>query len=838
MNIVNKLTLRHLKENKGRTVITTFGICVSVAMITAVFVASASFINLLGEITWFAEGHYHAEMSNCSYEQIQRLKSDKRISKVGIEQYILEEESFKISDKNNKSSAKGMIYSGDITNLEQIITQDYEGSIPKNDNEIAVEKIFIENRKLDWKIGDSVKVPVGYYEADEENEVFVQTGVKTYRITAILNNNAPTVSMYPILRGFDSSKISSGAKQTYSVLINLATVDSKSLDTLEKIVSDYGIKNCNPNKDYLETKYAIPEGGMLMSTIIPMSLVILAIIIVASVILIYNAFGMSLSERVRYLGMLASVGATKRQKRSSIYFEGFILGIIGIPLGIIGGVIGIGITLKAIGNDIISTGMVLGITDSNISMKIIVPIWAVLGIILVSALTIFISAYIPSRKASKITPINAIRQQDEVKLKSKKLKSPKLIRKIFGYEGEIAHKNLKRNGRKSRVITASIALSVILFLSCNYFCDIFSQAVGFEATCPYQIQILTSFDDKNPVIEKIKDENNIDDFYCVSNYLSDQESLTQGIENKFFNKENLTNQYKDFFNKDKYIYINAVDDSDFIELCENNNIDYEKYFKATEPNVLLMNNFIHSDALVKPFNKGALNSKIKIDSKTLTIADFVDYDSNSYICNLNSKNTVSFYIPESIYYSEVAESSNYLIGIETQEHEKICNDLYNDLENEGFSDFYVQDFAESFQLMNTLIYVLQVLVYGFIALISLITIANIVNTISTSIDLRRKEFAMLKSVGTAPKGFVKMIILESFFYAFKALVFAIPISILASFGINAAVQSSEIFAFEVNIPLYSGVIAAVFAIVGISMLISLSKLKNDNIADTLKEDII
>ncbi len=837
MNIVNKLTLRHLKENKGRTVITTFGICVSVAMITAVFVAVASFINLFGEITWFAEGHYHAEMSSCTYEQIQKLKNDVRISKVGIEHYVLEEESFQILN-NNKSSAKGRIYSGDITNLEQIITQNYDGTIPKNDNEIAVERSFIENRGLSWKIGDTVKIPVGYYEADEESEVFIQTGVKSCKITAILNKNAPTASMFPILRGFDSSKISPTSNQTYSVLINLKEANSKSLDTLKAIASDYDISNYNPNKDYLETKYAIPDDGMLMKTIIPMSLVILAIIIVASVILIYNAFGMSLTERVRYLGMLASVGATKKQKRSSIYFEGFVLGIIGIPLGIIGGIIGIGITLKAIGKDIISTGMVLGINDANVSMKIIVPFWAILGIVLVSALTIFISAYIPSRKASKITPINAIRQQDEVKLKSKKLKSPKIIRKIFGYEGEIAHKNIKRNGRKSRVITASIALSVILFLSCNYFCDIFSQAVGMEATCPYQIQVMTRYEDKNSVFEKIEQKDNIDNYYCVSSYLTDQESLTQGIENKFFNKNNLTNQYKDYFIKDKWIYVNAINDSDFIELCENNNIDYEKYFKASEPKVLLMNNVVHSDTLVKPFNKGALNSKIKIDSKTLTIADFVDYDSNNYVCNLNLKNTVSLYIPESIYYSGIAESSIYLIGIETQDHEKIRNDLYNDLENEGLSNFYVQDIAESLQLMNSMIYVLQVLVYGFIALISLITIANIVNTISTSIDLRRKEFAMLKSVGIAPKGFVKMIILESFFYAFKALIFAIPISIIASFGINVAVQSSDVLAFEVNIPLYLGVIAAVFAIVGISMLTSLSKLKKDNIADTLKKDII
>jgi putative ABC transport system permease protein len=139
--------------------------------------------------------------------------------------------------------------------------------------------------------------------------------------------------------------------------------------------------------------------------------------------------------------------------------------------------------------------------------------------------------------------------------------------------------------------------------------------------------------------------------------------------------------------------------------------------------------------------------------------------------------------------------------------------------------------------MNTIIYVLKVFVYGFIVLITMITIANIINTISTGIALRRKEFAMLKSVGTTPKGFTKMISLESAFYGMKAVIFGIPISLLISFAINKALGENTI-PFEINWLLYIAVILIVFAIVGMSMFYSVSKLKDDSIIETLKEDIL
>lgn len=848
MNIVNKLTLRHLKENKGRTVITTLGICVSVAMITAVFVAVASFMNLFGEIAVLSTGNMHAELY-VNQKQLQQLKDDDRIEKVGV-QAGLENNAYQLENRKSDRAGTGDIYTGDKTNLEQVFTGEYDGTIPENENEIAVEQSLIEKNKLDWKIGDTVFIPVGYrYMFDEEtgeeiglggpyygSERFEITDVKEYKITAILHNNPATIGTGSyIIRGLDSSKLNLTDGQTVSATILLKEFNHKSLNVIKDIIKEYDIGEYKLNSDYLESKLAVDQNSFVMTSLAPMAAIVLVIIMIASIVLIYNAFGMSLSERVRYLGMLASVGATKTQKKLSVYYEGAILGAIGIPVGILAGIAGIGITLKAVGGKIISTGMLAGVSDSNMTMKVVVPWWVIIGIVLFSVLTIFISSFIPSKKASHITPIDAIRQSSEIKVKAKKLKSPKIVRAIFGYEGELAHKNLKRNGRKARVITASIALSVILFLSCNYFCSCFVRSADIEGQLPYQVMVMVEGSEKSKLSEDIKDLDGVENqYYANNNYYFGE------VDESLANKEYLTSTYKKLFNNKMYVYLNSIEDEQFNKLCQNNGIDYKQYYDGTAK-VLLMNNISHKNGGAKVFNDKLLGQTYKNDFSDIKITDFIEYDEKQFACNLNPSNAVSLYIPLSVYkdivYPDIPDDQwIYNLCIETQQHEKVVESLHSIIDENGYEHIYVSDFVDSMQAMNTVVFILQVFIYGFISLISLITIANIINTISTGMQMRRKEFAMLKSVGTTPSGFRKMISLESIFYGLRALVAALPISLVISIGINKALGEDKI-PFEFDWKIYLIVIAVVFAIVGLTMFYSLHKLKDDNIVETLKEEI-
>lgn len=857
MNIANKLTYRHLKENKGRTVVTTLGICVSVAMITAVFVAMASFLNLFGEIGKISSGNWDAYYYHLSQSQIEQVEKDSRISKVGLK-YGSENKSFQIKNPTSYKRGTAEMIIGDKSYFEMVLTGNFDGKVPANENEVAVEKNFLDkNGMKDAKVGDKIVLTQGQRQLDDgsyvtgsnfnKDEKFVPSGdEKEYTITAILHTN-PATKYSSVWRGISKDEIKSGDICAY---ITLAKQNSSAYSTIEAIQNDYKIDDYQANEDVLASYLSGRQDGFLV-TMLPIVLVVLILIVIASVMLIYNAFGMSLSERVRYLGMLASVGATKSQKRKSIYFEGAILGAIGIPVGILAGILGIGITLKLVGHKIISTGMIAGVNDSNMQMKTVVPAWAIIGIILVSIFTIFISAFIPARKASKITPIDAIRQRQEIKVKPKKLKAPKYIKKIFGYEGELAYKNLKRNGKKSRLITVSIALSIVLFISCNYFCGMFIQASGYEKNIPYQIYTVISLEHKKDLEDALDKMQNVDKYYVDmvnSNYSLGKKGNLKDTDIKNLSHYN-SSYAKLFENGSVTMAIHYIDDSEFNKLCQNNDIDYNSFY-GKNVKCLLLNNLTHKQDTSKVFNNSIIGQHIAERDEFVNEGDepldfevggLVKYDKNSLPCSFVPANVVGVFVPYSQYVNVIEKGLEpndvrLAMCIETDEHKEVAENLTTLLNEKDFGGSYVSDNVDILETMNTVIFIIQVFVYGFITLISLITIANIINTISANIALRRKEFAMLKSVGTTPKGFSKMVSLESVFYALKAVIFGVPISVLISVVLNKMLGESSI-PYHFDIKLYLSVIIVVFVLILITMIYSVRKLKNDNIIEALKEDI-
>lgn len=857
MNITNKLTYRHLKENKGRTVVTTLGICVSVAMITAVFVAMASFLNLFGEIGKISSGNWDACYYYLNQSQIEQVEKDSRISKVGLK-YGGENKSFQIKNPTSYKRGTADMIIGDKSYFEMVLTGNFDGKVPANENEVAVEKNFLDkNGMKDAKVGDKIVLTQGQRQLDDgsyvtgsyfdKGEKFVPSGdEKEYTITAILHTN-PATKYSSVWRGISEDELKNG---DICVYFTLAKHDSSAYSTIEAIQKDYKIDDYQANEDVLASYLSGRQGGFLV-TMLPIVLVVLILIVIASVMLIYNAFGMSLSERVRYLGMLASVGATKSQKRKSIYFEGAILGAIGIPVGILAGILGIGITLKLVGHKIISTGMIVGVNDSNMQMKTVVPAWAIIGIILVSIFTIFISAFIPARKASKITPIDAIRQRQEIKVKPKKLKAPKYIKKIFGYEGELAYKNLKRNGKKSRLITVSIALSIVLFISCNYFCSMFIQASGYEKTIPYQIYAIISLEHKKELEDALDKMQNVDKYYVDmvnSNYSLGKKGNLKDTDIKNLSHYN-SSYAKLFENGSVTMAIHYIDDSEFNKLCQNNDIDYNSFY-GKNVKCLLLNNLTHKQDTSKVFNNSIIGQHIAERDEFVNEGDepldfevggLVKYDKNSLPCSFVPANVVGVFVPYSQYVNVIEKGLEpndvkLAMCIETDEHKEVAENLTTLLSENDFGGNYVLDNVDALETMNTVMFIIQVFVYGFITLISLITIANIINTISANIALRRKEFAMLKSVGTTPKGFSKMVSLESVFYALKAVIFGVPISVLISVVLNKMLGESSI-PYHFDIKLYLSVIIIVFVLISITMIYSVRKLKDDNIIEALKEDI-
>lgn len=885
MSITKKLALRHLKQNKTRSVLTVLGITISVVMLTVIFTCATSFAHYYGERAINTNGNWHFFVKT-DYESAKKyLLSDSSLKDIGFEKDLSsEEQSYKIySDKANYLRT-GTIYQGDAQYIKDTVTCKYDGALPKSDNEIMVEQSLIKNNGLELKIGDEIKIAVGSrLKGDfvilpvmgdyQFGERFEKEKDETFKVVGILHNNEPT-ERGAIIRGMSDLK-----SKNLVAYGKIKKITPFSYIKINGIYDKFGFTkkkrafNVGENTGFLNSRLAFSIDKNDLPQVLKLTaigIVVFAVIFVSSFAMIYNSFALSVGEQIKYLGMLSSVGATRKQKKKTLYFEGAILGGIGIILGIVLGLLTTFISQSAMNAKIMT--IMEGYND-NIKYSTHISLWLLCLIVILAALTVFVSIISPVQKAARITAIDAIRKTDEIKRKGK-IRTPFIITKLFGFEGDIAFKNLRRNGRKSRTIIACICICAVLFLSCNYFCEIFKEASNLDYELPYQLTFQYSAESKAQ-LEKarnyLKTNKRVKRFYSIWEAWY---SILRGDINpydnsrlydmSFQNESIFVDKYKFIATQDITYTAHLLDDEDFNALCKKNGIDYKKYYSPDKDGsikTIVINGIDRNDEPI--FNNNLLGKTIgcyDIDSEKTErenkldengnqvyfyyktgctsiykFCDFIKYDKDNPICNLDSSG-VAFYAPKCVYDKYSDDDSFYFdYGIETDEPYKVEKELKDYLsENEAEGDVY-----NNYNWMmkeKSIISAVQFLSYAFILLITLITVFNIINTMTAQIAGRKKELAMLKSVGMTPKEFKKTLIFESMFYGLFGLLFGVPLSLVINRVVGYIISKDNPIPFSVNIWLYLIACVAVFVIIGLTMIYSLKLIKNNSIIDSLKDD--
>lgn len=886
MSITKKLALRHLKQNKTRSVLTVLGITISVVMLTVIFTCATSFAHYYGERAINTNGNWHFFVKT-GYESAKKyLLSDSSLKDIGFEKDLsTEEQSYKIySDKANYIRT-GTIYQGDAQYIKDTVTCKYDGALPKSDNEIMVEQSLIKNNGLELKIGDEIKIAVGSrlkgdfvilpIKGDYQfGERFEKEKDETFKVVGILHNNEPT-ERGAIIRGMSDLK-----SKNLVVYGKIKKVTPFSYIKINGIYDKFGFTkkkrefNVGENTGFLNSRLAFSIDKNDLPQVLKLTaigIVVFAVIFVSSFAMIYNSFALSVGEQIKYLGMLSSVGATRKQKKKTLYFEGAILGGIGIILGIALGLLTTFISQSAMNVKIVS--IMEGYND-NIKYSTHISWWVLCLIVILAALTVFVSIISPVQKAARITAIDAIRKTDEIKRKGK-IRTPFIITKLFGFEGDIAFKNLRRNGRKSRTIIACICICAVLFLSCNYFCETFKEASNLDYELPYQLMYQYSAESKAQ-LEKarnyLKTNKRVKRFYSI---WEDWYSILRGDINpydnsrlydmSFQNESIFVDKYKFIATQDITYTAHLLDDEDFNALCKKNGIDYKKYYSPDKDGsikTIVINGIDRNDEPI--FNNNLLGKTIgcyDIDSEKTErenkldedgnqvyfyyktgctsiykFCDFIKYDKDNPICNLESDG-VAFYVPKSVYDKLYNDDDDFYFdyGIETDEPYKVEKEL-NDYLSENEADGDVYNIYYWVMREKSIISAVQFLSYAFILLITLITVFNIINTMTAQIAGRKKELAMLKSVGMTPKEFKKMLIFESMFYGLFGLLFGVPLSLVINRVVGYIISKDNPIPFSVNIWLYLIACVAVFVIIGLTMIYSLKLIKNNSIIDSLKDD--
>lgn len=832
MNIVNTLTLRHIKTHKKRSILTILAIIVSVAMVTAVFTSALSFVNYFKNVSLAIDGSWHSYVATSDFYANREKFETQDIEKYGIE---LDYGAGTVSQSNKKIEVS--INACDKSFLDLRNVRISEGKMPQSANELLVHKKFLDKNKLNWNVGDKVTFPVEYASPNgnyHKDTTFIVAGITDSNVaetdfvdafvyaTRELVESAPSVSVYI----------------KYADLTNKVYENTK---TLSQQVNDEAVSGYNLS---LLTYSGITTDDETLYIIASFCAIVLLIIAIVSIFMIYDSFAVSYQERARYLGMLASVGATKKQKRASIYFEGLILGLIGIPLGIIAGIGGIWLTFKGISGVWLDT---LGV-EYDKALTVSVNWWVILATVLASAVTIFVSSYIPALKASKTTAIDAIRQANTVKVKkAKKLKTSKLATKLLGYEGALAVKNFKRNGRRSKTVVFALFMSVVVFLSVANFSLMFSDLMKDSYNQSADIMVSVPYRDAQKLDDVLNARADVESQFGIDyEYADFDESLIRDDAKRLFTNSSVILAFVD----------NATLDSYLKQLGENP----AKYHDKKHPTAILHNVALTRDdkkkVKVQPLvdmtgkkldvKLSAFGDELEAEAQTVSIDPVIGIQTT-----VDYKNDMFFYqdmhLPlllmsidlQQQYYGKNENISTYYTASITCEDAGLLQEELegNVLNDAGIEAFSIDNASSQMKAVNNILTIVKVFVFGFIALITLISIMNIINTISNSMNERRREFAMIRSVGMTPKSFRKMIYYESFRYGLISLLWSVPISIGIHFVLFKVLANSYNYGFVLHPLVYIAAIVAVFIIIGIAIIYSTSKIKNDNIIETLKLDI-
>jgi putative ABC transport system permease protein len=586
-----------------------------------------------------------------------------------------------------------------------------------------------------------------------------------------------------------------------------------------------------------------------------LSAIIMVIIMIGSISLIYNAFAISVSERSRYLGMLSSVGATKRQKRNSVFYEGAIIGAISIPIGIAAGYIGLSITYLCI-NPILK-----GALEVTEGFRLMIYPSSLLAAILVSVATILISTYIPARRASNVSAIDAIRQTTDVKIRRKQVRTSRITRKIFGIEGDLGLKNLKRNRGRYKATVFSLIISMVLFLVVSSFTDSLKKSIVMtQDGVNFDIQTSINGDtpsEKEDIVQKIislediTEESRIDSIDATT-WIKEASIADYLVDNKEAVLEDGKYPYQ--------VTINVLEEDSLQKYAKEVGVNYNSLTDPNHPSAIVVDTLKYKDEAADKYVqtkavKTSIGENLELSLQNYETNEIKQLDPIEVAALTDLMpmgimplgNYAAFHIVISrAVFNKLIEGTvdTELSGLNTHVYFNSNNPLRLQEKIEavqntvGVSKLDVFNVYVYKQREQQAILLISVFTYAFIILITAICVANIINTISTSIALRKREFAMLKSVGITPKGFNKMLNYESIFYGIKALLYGLPISVLVMYLMHRTLMMNFDYAFTIPITSLCIVIVSVFLIVGVAMLYSSNKVRKENIIDALKQEII
>lgn len=886
MQILNRLTIRNLKLNKRRTIVTIIGIILATALLTAVATMAVSLKESVTLRSKKVDGDFHLLLYDMTDKEKESVINNRQVESY----YETHEVGYGVLDGCvNDSKPYVYIEALDSDTFEKAEINVTSGRLPEDDSEIVISSHIKTNGGVKYNLGDKITFDIGdrtyngkkLYQNDtyREDEQLEAKQTKTYKVVGICDRlpygeeprTAPGYSVITLANKADTSLNKSdiylrfnkkALKDRYDLTADILGVDKTLFNKLNSgKLEDKEIQTLKSQLDKTHSYYInnslIKYEAFYDSSVAfvyNMAAVIMVIIIITSAVCISNSFAISINQKTKQYGMLASIGATPRQIRKNVFFEAAFMGVIGIVAGI-GGGLSASYILVVLSNKML-------IDTFEMSIVYAPSLLGVLLSIVLAIVTIVLSALVPAIRASRMSPIMAINHSEDIKIKSKSLETPKLIGKVWGEGGVLAYKNMKRNKRKYRVITISIALSVSTFIALYGFMSLLTESVNRYANDKIDLRVYMSsyksmsVDEANKkvsnIVNRINNETNITDF-----------TFARGFYASLKDEPKYSSDYKEV---NKYEAGLAENNGYYISIISLGNEEYGKYIKklgisketAQSGGILVDNTYqyINNGNDIKYFNiydgykagdvltyridtsnssKSLDNSKSS-DDTTLYDIRIVALSNERPFGYDNAYTSYGYLIVSDDYMNRIdtKNTDSTLLNINCDDPDKAQDILVNEF---NIGQNYIFNAAQERRNDEKLILTMKIFLYGFIAIVSLIGITNIFNTVTTGMELRGKEFAMLQSIGMTKKEFDKMIRLESVFYGSKALIIGVVSGTILSYVIYISAGESQL---KYTLPLLAivmSVIVVIILLLGI-MKYSIAQIRKQNIIETIRNENI
>ena len=947
MNLMKTLTLKNLKLNRKRTIVTIVGIILATALLSALVTLVSSFQYSMIEYQKQKDGDFHVKFSNVKMSELSEFKNNRNIEStfetmgMGFA---------KLDGCKNEDKPYAYVMATDEAGFERGCFKLIEGRMAKNEDEIVIPRHLKTNGRIDIKVGDEITLDVGKrYDSNTEGvisensayeneaETLTDTVTKHYKVVGIMERPGYGMEDYSaagytfVTYSDELAAIDNGTKSEASeadttltvysrytkkalrnkdaVTADIISVDEKLFEKANKSSVEMSAEESDRFlKEMENAKYDIYMNGYLINyecvfpidgsfkALFTVAAVVALIIILTSVYCIKNSFNISITEKIRQYGMLASVGATRRQIKSSVKTEAAMLGVVGIPVGTMSGILASLILVKVV--NALSAGWL------NVALSFHTSLPALILAVILSIATIYFSATGSARRAAKVTPLEAIRNTKEIKIKSAKLKTPAIIGRIWGIGGVISYKNIKRNNKKYRTTVTSIVICSVTFIVISYFMSMAFSRVGMSyASVDYNIGINMSCKkdlDIEKLSELLSDIEGAKDYLVGAGYYFDvdkpeytkeygeycgqlyddsedvpQEFLITVLDDKSYDKyasdagiknaaagailvnkgtfdvynENSSKYVKKEMELYKYkagdtiecgynVYDDASSDDNAAEGdTESSTDDNNAVEGGTESGTEDNSGYVDEETI----NKGVRKT---VDVTIAGVTDKVPTCYNGYgntsLLFMNQKGFESLWAdgksgnelkPGHASYSAYVVAENADEYQDTFEKETAENPEYSQI------SFYVSNLDKEMRDEKSLFTLLGVFAYGLIVVIALIGITNIINTLSTGMELRSREFATLRSIGMTDKQFAGMVRLESVFISVKALVIGVPLGILISYLLCVMMnRMDDAIIYE---PPYKAIILCIVVVIMLIyaiMKLSMTKLRHNNIIETIKNE--